>query len=93
MKITHDIYKARIAKELALLILLDFQKAFDSVNIHILLCKLDYYGIRGRILSWFKAFLTDRKQFTCINGINSDDKINNYGVPQRTILGPLLFLL
>ena len=72
---------------------LDFRKAFDSVDHQILLSKLNIYGIRGHALDWFKSYLSNRHQFTSINNINSNNKIISHGVPQGSILGPLLFLI
>ena len=74
------------------LVLLDFTKAFDSVNHDILLLKLQHYGIRGSENQLIKSFLS-RKQFVSIKGAKSKLLQNNYGVPQGSILGPLLFLL
>jgi len=71
----------------------DLQKAFDTVNHEILLTKLNYYGIRGTLFDWFTDYLTDRKQFTTINGANSRHNTIPCGVPQGSVLGPLLFLL
>ena len=78
---------------IAVSIFLDFQKAFDCVNHSILLSKLSVYGIRGLPQQWFRSFLADRKQFTLANGINSSIRTVNCGVPQGSILSPLLFLL
>ena len=73
-------------------IFLDLQKAFDTVNHNILLRKLEHYGIRGVSNIWFKSNLTDRKQHTYHGGIISDEKLIEDGVPQGSILGPLLFM-
>ena len=74
-------------------IFIDFQKAFDTVDHNILLSKLCHYGIRGKANDWFKSYLSDRKQFVSINGFNSDLKNITCGVPQGSVLGPLLFLI
>ena len=59
----------------------------------ILLEKLNHYGIRGILNDWFRSYLSDRSQFVSINGFNSDYKTIKYGVPQGSVLGPLLFLI
>ena len=79
--------------EMVLGVFLDFSKAFDTVDHKILLSKLYHYGIRGLALDWFKSYLTDRKQFVSFNGSLSKEDIIKCGVPQGSILGPLLFLL
>ena len=69
-----------------------FAKAFDTVNHEILIRKLDHYGIRGLALEWFKSYLEKRKQYVYCN-MMSDMQFISCGVPQGSILGPLLFLI
>ena len=88
-----NITKALEEKEYAVGIFLDFQKAFDTVDHKILLDKLYVYGVRGIALEWFKSYLYDRRQFVYINKCSSEKGTIQCGVPQGSILGPLLFLI
>jgi hypothetical protein len=74
-------------------IFLDFSKAFDTVNHDILFSKLQHYGIRGLALDWLKSYLINRQQYVCFESVESSRLTTNCGVPQGSILGPLLFLL
>ena len=74
-------------------IFLDFSKAFDTINHDILLHKLSHYGIRGKALEWFRSYLSNRKQFVFLNGTSSTMQSLECGVPQGSLLGPLLFLI
>ena len=74
-------------------VFVDLCKAFDLVNHRILLQKLALYNINEKSILWFQSYLNNRKQSVKINSISSDELIIKYGVPQGSILGPLLFLI
>jgi len=74
------------------IVLLDFAKAFDTVPHQQLLTKLHNYGIRNTY-NWIKAWLTNRTQQVLLNGVKSTSVSVSSGVPQGTVLGPLMFLL
>ena len=74
-------------------IFVDFSKAFDTVPHDILLKKMSHYGIRGNLFDWFKSYLSNRMQQTCVSNNLSTNKTIELGVPQGSVLGPILFLL
>ena len=89
----HDILSSYDQKHQVDLAILDFSKAFDTVPHNRLLYKLSHYGITGNTLNWIQAFLTNRSQTVVVEGETSEDVRVESGVPQGTVLGPLLFLI
>ena len=74
-------------------VFIDLSKAFDTVDHRILLKKLIHYGVKGNNIRWFESYLTNRKQFLSFNDKNINFANITCGVPQGSMLGPLLFLI
>ena len=90
---TEDLYASLNKGNYTMSLFLDLKKAFDTVNHDILLSKLHHYGIRGVSYQWLKNYLSNRKQHVKIGSCKSSSLNIKTGVPQGSILGPLLFLI
>ena len=93
VSITEEIKQSLDKGEFAWGFFLYFRKTFDTVNHNILIAKLNHYGIRGITLDWFQSYLTNCKQQISINNTLSNETMISCGVPQGSVLGPLLFLM
>ena len=93
LSITEGIRENLDTKKFGCGVFIDLEKAFDTVNHEILLSKLEHYGIRGVANEWFRSYLTSRSQRVKLDGETSNYLGINCGVPQGSILGPLLFLI
>ena len=79
-------------QQIVFLVLLDLSAAFDTVDHYILLQRLQsYVSVTGEALAWFSSYLKGRKQVVSIDGVNSEKSDLKYGVPQGSVLGPILF--
>ena len=93
LKLNEDIFEALDDSEITLLVLLDFSKAFDTVNHKLLLAKLDILGFQSNVCGWVRSYLSGRSQMVKTDTEESEwEEIKN-GVPQGSILGPLLFTI
>ncbi len=94
VKITNDLLLASDQGCISLLLLLDLSAAFDTIDHDILIDRLqNYTGIQGQALRWFRSYPSDRYHFVYLNGEASQLSPVKYGVPQGSVLGPLLFSL
>ena len=90
-QLCQHIYDAIDNKQYQITLFCDLTKAFDTISHPILLEKLKVYGVRGIANSWFRSYLNNRQQFTVYNNSSSSYNRINVGVPQGSILGPILF--
>ncbi len=94
VKITNDLLLASDQGCISFLVLLDFSAAFDTIDHDIFIDRLqNYTGIQGQTLRWFRSYLSNRYHFVYLNGEASQLSPVKYGVPQGSVLGPLLFSL
>ena len=93
LQLTNQIQQSFQENLLTIGVFIDLSKAFDTVDHKILLKKLSFYGIRNKNLKWFESYLSGRKQFISSEQGNTDMEDITFGVPQGSILGPLLFLI
>ena len=89
----NEIYSKLDEGKFVLGVFLDLKKASDTIDHKILLNKLEHFGIRGVAKKCFCSYLSNRKQFTYVNGCSSNLGIINISVPQGSVLGPILFTL
>ena len=90
---TETIYDALNSRNINISILVDLKSAFDTVNHDILLNKLELYGIRGQGLELYRSYLADREFYVGLQNTFSYRKTVNIGIPQGSILGPVLFII
>ena len=94
LRVHDDIIRAVDHSCSVVLLLLDLSAAFDTVDHGLLLHRLNTrFGLKGKVLAWFKSYLTDQSQFVSINGSSSSQSNLMFGVPQGSVLGPILYLL
>ena len=94
LRVQNDILRSMDNQKVTMLLLLDLSAAFDTVSHSILIRRLkDRIGVSGKALEWFISYLSDRKQSVCINNSHSECVNLKYGVPQGSVLGPILFTI
>ena len=92
-ELVHNVIHGYEKGEMTIGVMADLSKAFDTFDQDILLDKLGYYGIRGIVHDWFRSYLRNHQQYVLFNDSNSYTKYLSCGVPQGSVLGPLLFLI
>ena len=93
IKMSDDWYNGLDLGKLVGLVFIELKKEFDTVDHDILCKKLELYGVQQRELSWLRSYLSNRKQFCRVNGVDSNVGEIELGVPKGSCLGPLLFLI
>jgi len=93
LQLVDKLNKALDENKVTIGVFLDLSKAFDTIDHHILVTKLENYGVRGTVNHWFKSYLQNRSQYTILENTHSNSRQISCGVPQGSILGPLLFLI
>ena len=94
VKVTNDLLLASDSRLVSVLVLLDLSAAFDTIDYSILLQRVEHViGIKGTALDWFKSFLSGRFQFVLVGEESSSHTRVSHGVPQGSVLGPILFTL
>jgi len=92
VKVLNDVLVAIDEKDSVVLVLIDLSAAFDTIDHKLLLWTLEHrLGIKGQVLAWIKSYLTNRRQRVVINGVCSEEHVLSCGVPQGSVLGPILF--
>lgn len=93
MEFTGKVLNGFEQNEITIATFIDLSKAFDTIDHEVMLKKLQYYGVRGKVLQWFKSYLKDRKIFVDYSKTRSELRNIDIGVPQGSVLGPILFII